>query len=126
MKKSILVVMLITLGVLFGGKAFSQKDFEVQNASGYKLYGLMVCPDGETEYSDDLLTESEFPSGTTATVTLPVGFNCQTIFKVSYKVGETIYYEVIAVADVCNHSGFIIQKNPEGTSGHWMTTQYID
>jgi len=117
--------MVIGLITLFSSNAFSQADFKVLNSSGYQLYGLMVSQDGE-EWSEDLLTESEFPSNTQTIVTIPEGYNCEIYFKVSYMVDGQLYEEVLSIANVCDHSGMKIKANPNGSSGSWMTTQYLD
>lgn len=125
MKKSIITFMVIGLITLFSNMAFSQADFTVSNVSGYQLYGLMVSEDGEN-WSDDLLTESEFPNGTETVVTIPEGYTCEIYFMVSYMVNGEIYEELLSRANVCDHSGMKIKKNPNGKSGSWMTTQYLD
>jgi len=126
MKKSILVVLVVAMTTIFGTKAYSQVDFQVENASGYQLYGLMVSQDGGADWTGDLLTTSDFPSGTYTMVTIPEGYTCQIYVKVSYMVEGEIYEEVLARANVCDHSGIKILANPSGAGGKWMTTQYLD
>ena len=126
MKKGILTILVVAIATLFGGQAFGQTDFDVENASGYQLWGIMVSQDGGADWTGDLLTEDEFLDGTTTTITIPAGYTCQIYVKVSYMVDGEIYEEVIARANVCEHSGIYIQANPSGSGGHWMTTQYMD
>jgi hypothetical protein len=126
MKKSILMVFFVAMATLFAQNAFSQTNFEVRNESGFQLYGLMVSQDGGNDWSADLLPSDTFDNGTTATVTIPEGYTCQIYIKVSYQVDGATYEEVLARADVCSHGGIRILSNPNGSSGHWMTTQYLN
>jgi len=126
MKKSILMVFFVALAAMVSQKAFSQTDFEVRNESGFELYGLMVSQDGGNDWTGDLLPSDTFDNGTTVTVTIPEGYTCQIYIKVTYQVDGEIYEEVLARADVCSHSGIKIKNNPNGSSGHWMTTQYLN
>jgi len=41
-------------------------------------------------------------------------------------VNDQIYEEFLGSANVCDHSGIKIIKNPNGKSGDWMNTQYLD
>jgi len=117
--------MTVALATFFSTESFAQVDFTVENKSGYKLYGIMVMQDGYG-YSADLLTEDVFPSGTQTIVTIPEGYTCNITFKVTYKVKGKLYEEVLSRANVCDHSGMNILKNPNGYAKPWMTTQYKD
>jgi hypothetical protein len=126
MKKQLISIFALLIIVLFGTKSFGQVDFKIQNMSGYQLYGLMVSQDGGEDWSDDLLTTSEFPNNTETVVTIPEGYTCTIFIKVTYMVNSQTYEEILGTADVCNHSGIKIIKNPKGKSGDWMNTQYLD
>jgi len=125
MKKSIITLVLMSMFLFFGQIAFSQVEFEIQNTSGYRLYGFMISQDGGEDWTEDLLL-TEFPSNTTATVIIPENYTCTIFVKVIYKVNDVKYEELLGTADVCNHSGIQIIKNEYGESGDWMDTQYLD
>jgi len=126
MRKGLVTLIIIAVAVFFGENAFSQVDFKVKNESGYELYGLMISQDGGNDWTNDLLTDSEFPNGTQTVITIPEGYTCEIYIKVTYKVDGELYEELLARANVCgNNKGIRIKANPNGSSGHWMTTQYL-
>lgn len=127
MRKFLLFISVCIFTASFSNDAYSQKNFVVINDSGYELFGIMVKEDQSNYWSDDLLITDEFLSGTVTTITLPVGFTCQTHFKVSYYTSQDEYVEeYLAVADVCNHNGFRITRNPQGVPGNYMHATYVD
>ena len=127
MRKFLLFISVCILMALFSDNAYSQRDFVVINDSGYELFGIMVKQDQSNYWSDDHLTTSEFLPGTSTTIIIPAGYTCQTHFKVSYYTSQDEYVEeYLAVADVCNHSGFRITRNPQGVPGNYMHATYVD
>ncbi len=117
--------MVVAMTAVFSLKSFSQTSFKISNESGYQLFGLMVSQDGGEDWTGDLLTTSEFPSGTFTNVTIPEGYTCQIYIKVTYMVEGEIYEEVLARADVCSYTGIKILANTSGSGSNWMTTQYL-
>jgi hypothetical protein len=122
MKKNYLVILVLAIALFCSNESYSQKKFTIVNESGFLLYGLMLKQNNESNmWSKDLMTESEFPSGTSFSVTIPVGYTCNTHMKVTYQVNGRIIEEILGWTNSCTYSGIKILKNKKGTSGNWMT-----